>query len=56
MIDAVSRQTPRAQSAQEEIANSLSHGLMLLAAPVAAPFLFVAANTAYPIISITRKS
>ena len=42
MIDAVSKQTPRAQSAQEEIANSLSHGLMLLAALVGAPFLFVA--------------
>jgi len=42
VIDAVSNQTGRAQSAQEEIANSLSHGLMLLAALIAAPFLFVA--------------
>ena len=33
--------TERTQSASEEIANSVSHGLMLLAALVAAPFLFV---------------
>ena len=32
--------TERAQSANEEIANSVSHGLMLLAALIAAPFLF----------------
>ena len=36
------KQTERTQSASEEIANSVSHGLMLLAALIGAPFLFIA--------------
>ena len=40
-MDVVPHPKDRAQSAQEEIANSLIHGLMLLTAVVAAPFLFV---------------
>lgn len=40
-MDVASNPKERAQTAPEEIANSLSHGLMLVAALVAAPFLFV---------------
>ncbi len=42
MMDIVPNQKERTQTASEEIANSVSHGLMLLAALVAAPLLFVA--------------
>ena len=41
-MSAIPNPRERAQTAPEEIANSLSHGLTLLAALVAAPFLFVA--------------
>ena len=41
-MDAISNPKERAQTASEEIANSLSHGLMFVAALVAAPFLFFA--------------
>lgn len=41
-MDAVPDRAEHAQTALEEIANSLSHGLTLLAALVAVPFLFVA--------------
>ena len=41
-MGAVPNKKARAQNAQEEIANSLSHGLMLLASVVAVPFLFAA--------------
>ncbi len=44
-MGAVPNPKERAQSAREEIANSLSHGLMLVAALVAAPFLFVARSS-----------
>lgn len=41
-MDVIANPKERVQSAREEIANSLSHGLMLLAALIAAPSLFVA--------------
>jgi hemolysin III len=41
-MDAIPNPKERVQTAREEIVNSLSHGLMLLAALIAAPLLFVA--------------
>ncbi len=50
-MEAIPNPTERAQTAREEIANSLSHGLMLVAALIAAPFLFVARSGHQPHIT-----